>query len=217
MARIAKPVKSRSYDTTRRHAASKEARQRIVDAARGLMLERGYRRTSVADIAAAAGVHVDTVYQLVGRKPLLLREILEQAISGETRAVPAEERDFVAAIRAEPDAAAKLRLYAGAVRHTQERLAPIVRVVNEAAPSEPDVAALWNEITERRAANMRTFVRDVQDAAPLRDDLSVDRAADVVWVLNSTDVFLLLTDGRGCTTDEYERWLGDSWIRLLLE
>ena len=209
-------VKSRPYDGAKRQAASNEKRQRIIDAARRLMLERGYRRASLADIAAEAGAHVDTVYQLVGRKPQLLREVLEQAISGEARAVPAEERDYVAAIRAEPDAAAKLRTYAGALRHTQQRLAPVVRIVNEAAPSEPEVAALWHEITERRAANMRRFVEDVQEAAPLRPGLTVDRAADIVWTLNSTDVYLLLTDGRGWTPEEYERWLGDTWVTLLL-
>lgn len=217
MSLIGKNVKRRPYDRSGREAASKATRQRIVDAARTLVLERGYRRTSVRDIADAAGVHVDTVYELVGRKPQLLRELLEQAISGEGRAIPdAEAREDVANIRAEPDAVGKLRLYAAAVRRTQHRLAPIVRVVNEASPSEPDVAALWHEITERRAANMRRFVEDVRAAAPLRAGLSVERAADIVWTLNSTDVYLLLTEGRGWTEDEYERWLGDTWVTLLL-
>jgi hypothetical protein len=130
--------------------------------------------------------------------------------------VPAEERDYVAAIRAEPDAGVKLRTYAAAVRATQERLAPVVRIVQEAAPSEPDVAALWHQITERRAENMRRFVEDVQAAAPLRPELTIERAADIVWTLNSTDVYLLVTDGRGWSPEEYERWLGDTWVTLLL-
>ena len=44
--------------------------------------------TTVADIAAAAGVHVRPSYELVGRKPVILRELLERAISGTDRAVP---------------------------------------------------------------------------------------------------------------------------------
>jgi AcrR family transcriptional regulator len=206
----------RSYDGSRRQAESAQTRARIIDAARDLMLARGYRRTSIADIATTAGVHVDTIYQLVGRKPTILREIVEQAISGVDRPVPAEERDYVAEIRAERDAAAKLRIYAAATRRTQERLAPVVRVINEAAAGEPDVAALWSEITERRAANMRTFVAEVRKAGALRKGLTVERAADVVWTLNSTDVYLLLTDGRGWSPAEYETWLGDTWVQLLL-
>ena len=217
MAQESPHVKSRSYDRTNRQASSMATRQRIVSSARRLMLERGYRRTSVAAIAVDVGVHVDTVYQLAGRKPQLLREVLEQAISGEGKAVPPEERKYVRAIRSEADAAEKLRIYAAAIRATQERLAPVVRVVREAAPSEPDVEALWSEITERRAAHMRTFVGDVSQARPLRNGLSVDRAADIVWALNSTDVYLLLTDGRGWSPDDYQQWLGDAWIRLLLD
>jgi len=215
MRHMARNVK-RSYDGAGRRAQSEATRQRIIDTARSLMLERGYRRTSVADIAAAASVNVDTLYQLVGRKASILREIVEQAISGEDQAVPAEERDYVVAVRAEPDARQKLRIYASAVRRTQHRLAPIVRVILEAAPSEPGVAALWHEITERRAANMRTFIADVAQASPLRDGLSQDKAADIVWTLNSTDVYLLMTSDRGWSSEEFEEWLGDAWERLLL-
>ena len=215
MRHMARNVK-RSYDGSGRRAQSEATRQRIIDTARSLMLERGYRRTSVADIAAAASVNVDTLYQLVGRKASILREIVEQAISGEDHAVPAEERDYVVAVRAEPDARQKLRIYASAVRRTQHRLAPIVRVILEAAPSEPGVAALWHEITERRAANMRTFIADLAQASPLRDGLSQDKAADIVWTLNSTDVYLLMTSDRGWSPEEFEEWLGDAWERLLL-
>lgn len=215
MRHMARNVK-RSYDGAGRRAQSEATRQRIIDTARSLMLERGYRRTSVADIAAAASVNVDTLYQLVGRKASILREIVEQAISGEDHAVPAEERDYVVAVRAEPDARQKLRIYASAVRRTQHRLAPIVRVILEAAPSEPGVAALWHEITERRAANMRTFIADLAQASPLRDGLSQDKAADIVWTLNSTDVYLLMTSDRGWSPEEFEEWLGDAWERLLL-
>ncbi len=125
----------RRYDASSRKAQSAATRQRIIDAARTLMLQRGYRATSVANIAAKANVNVDTLYALVGRKPTILREIVEQAISGADHAVPAEQRDYVAAIRAEPDAARKLAIYASAVRHTQARLAPIARIIREAAPS----------------------------------------------------------------------------------
>jgi AcrR family transcriptional regulator len=180
------------------------------------MLADGYRATTVAAVAARAGVNADTVYELVGRKPALLRLLIEHAVSGADRPTPPEERSFVQAIRAEPDAGRKLDLYARAVRETQSRLAPLVKVIREAAPSEPDVAALWHEITERRAANMRTFIADVRSAGRLRRGLGVERAADIVWTLNSSDVYLLLTEDRGWSPDDYEHWLADTWRRTLL-
>jgi len=210
-------VNRRAYDSSARRARSGETRQRIVAAARASMLAKGYRRTSVADIAAGAGVNVDTVYDLVGRKPVILRELIEQAVSGADHPVAAEQRDYVRAVRAEPDPRQKLAIYARAVRHTMQRLAPLFTVISEASPSEPDVAALWREISERRAANMRLFVSEVNSAGTLRTGLSIERAADIVWTLNSPDVYLLFTEQRGWSPDEFEHWLADSWARLLLD
>jgi AcrR family transcriptional regulator len=213
---VSAEVKRHTYNAARRRARSAETRQRIIDAGRALMLADGYRATSVAGIAAGAGVNIDTVYELVGRKPLILRELIEQAVSGTDHPVPAEERDYVRAIRAEPDPRRKLSIYAGAVRRTQGRLAPLFRVIREAMPSEPEVSAVWDEISARRAANMRTFIADVNKTGALRKDLSVERAADIVWMLNSSDVYLLLTEERGWSPQEFERWLADGWARLLL-
>src|SRR5688572_19763748 len=98
---------SRDYDSSGRKAVSEATKQRILDAARASLIERGYRGTKIADVAEAAGVHVATVYELVGRKPVLLRELLERAISGTDRAVPAEERDYVRAIQRETEPARK--------------------------------------------------------------------------------------------------------------
>jgi hypothetical protein len=67
---------------------------------------------------------LDTVYATVGKKPTLFRLLVEAVISGHNEAVPAEERDYVHAIRAEPDAARKLQIYAAAARSIQPRLAP---------------------------------------------------------------------------------------------
>ncbi|HEX8771515.1 MAG TPA: helix-turn-helix domain-containing protein, partial [Acidimicrobiales bacterium] len=107
-------VKGRTYDNAARQIQSVETRQRIIEAARALMVERGYRATTVSAIARSAGVHVDTVYELVGRKPVVLRELIEQALSGTDGAVTAEERDYVKAMRAESDPARKLDIYARA-------------------------------------------------------------------------------------------------------
>src|SRR5665811_1247168 len=69
---MAREVKGHDYDASLRRERSGVRRQRIVDAARDLMIEHGYRATKVSAVAARAGVNVDTVYELVGRKPILL-------------------------------------------------------------------------------------------------------------------------------------------------
>lgn len=216
MVKMSGEVKSRPYDNAGRQTQSEATRQRILDAARRLLVERGYRATTVAAIAAEAAVHVDTVYALVGRKPVLLRELIEQALSGTGSTVVAEERDYVRAMRAEPDPARKLAIYARAIRDIQGRMAPLFLALRDASATESDARQVWQEISDRRATNMRALVRDVAAARGLRPGLSVDEAADTVWATNGSELYVLLTVERGWPPERYEAWLADTWCRLLL-
>jgi AcrR family transcriptional regulator len=215
-AKVKGPAPKRSYDASGRRADSAATRRRILAAARERIVEDGYRTTTVAAIARTAGVNVDTVYALVGRKPVILRELIETAISGRDEAVSAEDRDYVVAIRAEPDPRRKLALYAAALRSIHKRLAPLVLALRDAATTEPEAAEVWRQISDRRAANMRALARNLRDAGGLRDGLTIREAADVLWATNSPDLYALLVMERGWSATRYERWLADSWCRLLL-
>ena len=213
MTAVPEPVKRR-YDATRRRQGAARTRTAILDAARELFGERGYAATPMTAIAERAGVALDTVYASVGRKPELARLLVETAISGTTQAVPAEQRDYVRAIRAASGADTKIAIYAAAVTAIAPRLSLVLTIIRQAAPSQPELAALWTEIAERRAANMRTFVADLATVAPLR--LDPDEAADIVWATNATELYQLLVGQRGWSPQRYERFLSDSWRRLLL-
>ncbi len=206
----------RSYDNTSRRARSEETRTRILDAARTAFTSRGYRATTIAEIARTADVHVDTIYELVGRKPAMLRELIERAISGTDRPVDPRDRGYVKAMQAEPDPAGKLAIYAGAVRDIQARMAPLLLALRDAASTEPEARQVWQEVSQRRARNMRDLVRGLGPPGTLRAGLSIEEAADVIWATGAAEFFVLLTVERGWTLDAYERWLADTWCRLLL-
>jgi len=213
MAPMTAPVKRR-YDATRRRQAAARTRAAILDAARELFTERGYTATAMTAIAERAGVALDTVYAAAGRKPDLARLLIETAISGTDHAVPAEQRDYVKAIQAAPDAGTKIALYAEAVTAIAPRLALVHSIIVQAAPAEPELAALWREIAERRAANMRRFVADLATVTPLR--LDPGQAADIIWATNAAEMYHLLTGQRGWTPQQYQAFLTDTWRRLLL-
>jgi AcrR family transcriptional regulator len=205
---------NRRYDATRRRQAAARTRTAILDAARELFTERGYTATPMTAIAERAGVALDTVYASVGRKPELARLLIETAISGTDQAIPAEQRDYVRAVQAAPDAETKIALYAAAVTAIAPRLAVVLAIIQQAAHTEPDLAALWDQIAERRAANMRRFVADLATVTPLRLDLG--DAADIVWATNAAELYQLLVGRRGWSPQRYERFLTDTWRRLLL-
>jgi AcrR family transcriptional regulator len=207
----------RRYDAPRRAEQAAATRRAILTAARDLFVRRGYVTTTVAEIAERAQVSVDTVYATIGRKPVLLREVVETAISGGDRAVPAVERDYVIAIRAAPTARDMLAIYAGAITSIHQRLAPIFLALRDAALHDPTSAELWAEIAHRRARNMRGFAADLRATGELRADLTHDEVADIVWSMNAVEYWVLLVHERGWTADRFRAWLADAWVRLLLD
>jgi AcrR family transcriptional regulator len=217
MGAMSEEVKRRTYASAGRQAKSAQTRQRIVDAARQQILSVGYRATTIAAVAAEADVSVDTVYELVGRKPVLLRELIEQAISGTDHAVTAMERDYVRAMRIEADPARMIALYARAMRDIQPRLAPLFIALRDASATDPEAGDVWQEINQRRAKNMHQLAADLRRRGGLRSELTIGYAADVIWAMNSPELYVLLTGDRGWSARRFESWLADSLCRLLLD
>jgi AcrR family transcriptional regulator len=212
------PVKPsrRAYRSPQRAAAAQATRHAVLEAARSLFTERGYAKTGMTDIAARAGVAVDTIYASVGRKPDLMRALLETAISGTDEAVPPEERDYVQRIRSACTAGAKLAVYAQAVASIGVRMAPVHRALREAALTDAACAALRDEISARRAANMEMFAADLRSTGEVRDDLTDRDVADIVWSMNDADYYALLVGGRGWSPERFAGWLSEAWTRTLL-
>lgn len=206
----------RGYEGERRRAQSEATRRRILDAARELVVDHGYRGTKIAELARRADVHVDTIYALVGRKPVILRELVEEAISGTDSPVDPLDRDYVQRIQAEPDAGGKLDLYAAAMTQIHGRLAPLFLALRDASRTDPEAAEVWRSISTRRATNMRMLAAELLATGQIRAGLSEDEIADTIWVTNSPDVHQLLVAERGWSEAHYREWLADSWRRLLL-
>ncbi|MBO3749926.1 TetR/AcrR family transcriptional regulator [Streptosporangiaceae bacterium NEAU-GS5] len=213
MSPVASPVKRR-YDASGRRQAAQANRRAILEAARELFTTRGYAATTMNDIAERAQVALDTVYAAVGRKPELFLALVETALSGTDQAVPAQQRDYVRAIQAEPDAARKLDIYARAIGSIHSRLAPLLRVAQTAA--HPEVRQMWQDIARRRAANMRELAQELSDTGQLRPGLGLDEIADVIWATNSPEFYCLLVEDRGWSPERFTAWLAATWHRLLL-
>jgi AcrR family transcriptional regulator len=214
---VADDVKaSRRYHSPQRAEQAAATRGAVLAAARTVFTTKGYAAATVAEIARAAGTSVDTVYASVGRKPALLRELVETALSGQDVAVPARQREYVARIKAAGGAAEKLALYARAVTDIQQRLAPVFLALRDAAATDPECARLWDGIAERRARNMREFAADLRATGELRDDLTDDEVADAVWSMNAAEYWDLLVGRRGWSPDRFATWLTDTWTRTFL-
>src|ERR1700712_452966 len=206
----------RPYNSPRRVEQAAVTRKAVLGAARELFVENGYTATTVAEIAGRARVSVDTVYSTVGRKPALLRELVETAISGIEQAVPAEQRDYVARMRAAGTAREALTIYANAITAIQQPMAPVYLALRDAATSDLECASLWTEVADRRARKMRSLAADLRATGERRGHLSDDQIADIIWSMNSAEYWDLLVRERSWTPEQFAHWLDDAWARLLL-
>src|SRR6195952_3338972 len=206
----------RGYRSPRRQEQAAATRRAVLSAARELFVSNGYSPTAVSEIAAAAGVSIDTVYATVGRKPAILRELVETSISGSDHAISAEQRDYVTRIRQVATAGEKITIYANAITAIQQRMAPVFLALRDAAATDRECAALWTEIAERRAANMLLFAADLRSTDEVRDDLTDAQVADIIWSMNSAEYWVLLVRERSWTPAHFAAWLVDAWTRLLL-
>lgn len=217
---MAKEVKSvpkrRRYDSTRRRAAALETRRAIARAARELLLKRGYAATTMADIASAAGVSHETVYATLGPKPAVFRHLFETALSGAEEPIAPLERDYARQVLSEQDPCRLIDIYARAMRLTHERLAGLFEILNHAATVAPELAAYLSELIERRAHVTRVLAEHLAEIGGLREDVTVQTAADVLFAFNSSEFFQLLARDRHWEPDHFEGWLSDAWKRLLL-
>ena len=103
----------RSYDAAARRARGDadraKTRDRIVSAAQELFIANGYRATSMAAIAAAAGVSSQTIYLAIGSKAAVLQSVSDRVILGGEAAAVAD-LGWVHRLAAEDDPHAQLRI-----------------------------------------------------------------------------------------------------------
>ena len=213
---VNEPSGRRTYRSVLRAEQAAATRRSVLVAARDLFVTGGYIATTVTAIAVRAGVSVDTVYATVGRKPAILRELVETAISGTDEVVPALQRDYVTRVRAAASASEKLAIYAQSISEIHQRLAPVFLALRDAAGTDRDCSELWAEIGARRSANMRLFAADLRATGEVRSDLTDDEVADTIWSMNAAEYWDLLVHQRGWSPEQFGHWLADAWTRLLL-
>jgi AcrR family transcriptional regulator len=207
----------RRYDNRRREAQALQARRRILDAAYRLFLDQGYPGTTMAAVAGAAGVSVETVYKSFGTKAALAKRLWDVTLVGDDQPVPLARRPEFTAITAEPDPRRKLAAYAALGRALYERLGPLLGVVLEGARAgDPELRELVATIDRERLAGAAGFVANLAEQGALRDGLDPERARDVLWMLISHDVCRMLVEDRGWTLDRWQQWLAASLADALL-
>jgi AcrR family transcriptional regulator len=208
-------VKSqRRYDSSGRRAQARRNREAILDAAERQFLADGYAATTIATVAAEAGVSVETIYKGFGGKSGLVRALFERGLTGRGP-VPAYQRsDDMRAHETDPETI--MRNWGLLTTEVASVVTPIRLLMRSAAVTDPDMARLLDDSDAERLTRMRHHADFLAERGYLRDDVTVAEATDILWTCSSVEIYELLVLQRGWSPDRFARFIADFMITSLL-
>ncbi|MCW3819300.1 TetR/AcrR family transcriptional regulator [Micromonospora sp. DR5-3] len=183
-----------------------ETRRRILDAALDLFVANGYGATKLQEVADRAGVAIQTIYFVFGNKRKLLKDLVDATIAGDDEPIATMDRPWFRAAMAAETADALLHAHVRGAGAVLRRVSAITDMVATAIASDAAVAQLWPD-GEQPRLTVHTAVAEALIAKPgARDGITAETAADLLFVLLSTEMYLLFVRERGWPSERWEQW-----------
>lgn len=199
----------RTYHSPRRREDAAGTRRDIVAAARRLFAAQGYARVPVAEIAAAAGVSVKTVYASVGNKAEILAEIISVSIQ-ESDAAASLER-----VRASGELRGVVAELAAATRQANEGLQDAVDIIYSALGAHEVAERAWDDSTTAYRTALREAAGHLVALGLARDGLSAEKIGDVLWLTFGFGAWRTLVRDCGWSWEAAEEWLREQAFAVL--
>lgn len=190
-------------------------RLRMVHAAQRLFAERGYTGAKMADIAAAAGVAVQTLYFAFHTKAELLQACYELAVLGEEDPRPPQSQPWYQDMLRATSGTAALRHFAEGNTSIVSRVGALDDVVRSAA-HETDAVAVRNHNEHLRRQGYRAVIEHLHASFGLRPELNPDTATDLLLTFGGPAIYRSLVTDYGWTHGHYVDWLTGTLAQQLL-
>jgi len=197
----------RSYDASGRRDRARARRRAVVAAARELFERDGFRPTTIAAIAAHAGVSAESVYKGFGSKAALAKAVFDLAVSGDDEPVPVAERAAARAIRDEPDVRRKIAMFVDGLTQRQVRSAKVQILIRDGRHVDDALDPVWRALHDEGLAGMALLGGHLLATGMLRPGLDLDEVRDVLWNYLAIDHYERLVLARGWSPERYAMWL----------
>lgn len=204
----------RRYNSSGRQAQARRNQETVLDAAQRQFLDTGYGATTVAAIAAEAGVSVETIFKAFGGKSGLVRAIYDRALRGQEPVSAYERSDEMRARETDPRTI--MRTWGELTTEVAARMTPIRLLIRAAAVTDPEIAALLKDGDDERLERMRHHAEFLAERGYLRDGFTTDKATDVLYTCSSLEIYDVLVLQRGWPLPEFARFVADFMITALL-
>jgi len=197
----------RSYDASGRREQARARRLAVVLAARDLFQRDGFRLTTIAAIAARAGVSEQGVYKSFGSKAALAKAVFDLVIAGDDQPVPVAERPAQLAIQDEPDVRRKIEMFAAGLAERQARSAKVQILIRDGRHVDDSLAPVWAKLADEGLSGMTMLGRHLLGTGQLREGIDLAEVRDVLWNYLQIDAYERLVLTQGWPLHKYERWL----------
>ncbi|MFP5320362.1 MAG: TetR/AcrR family transcriptional regulator [Acidimicrobiia bacterium] len=197
----------RSYNSARRAQQAAQTRADVVAAAITLFGEQGWAGTTLAAIAEAAGVSVETIRNGFGSKKGLLRVAMDVAVAGDAEEVPLAERAVFRSL-GEGRLDERVQRVAELAIAIQERSSGVWQAIVEAAGGDEEVDAWRLEMEAGRRIDVGRGLALVLGRDP------DDRLVTVMWLMLGPEAYRKLVVDQGMSRDDYCELVADLVLRL---
>src|SRR5689334_8960818 len=204
----------RVYDSRGRQEQARRTRDAILTVARTRFLADGYAATTVASIAEAAGVSVDTVYKAFGGKAGLVKAIYQRSLEGVGPVGAPQRSDQVQ--RDESDPRLIVGRWGALTTEVAPLVAPVHLLVRDAAATDPEMAALLRASDDQRRERMRHNAQTLLDRGFLAPGVTLPAATDVMWTYSAPELYELLVLRCGWDLARYGQFIGQALAAALL-
>jgi AcrR family transcriptional regulator len=202
----------RSYSSPVREQSAQRSREAVIAAAHAIFVEHGYASATIEQIAHQAGVSRPTVFA-VGTKAQLLALARLKAIAGES---PLSNDQRFQALLAITDPAALIASFARFTADIARRLGPLAAVLEQAAPTDPELGELLRRSQHELLDCARAVIAAIHAAGALHPRHSPSRAADALWLLIHPSQYQRLVADRGWSHRTYEHWQTQTMLTLFI-
>lgn len=200
----------RPYRAGRRAKAAAETRATILDAALRLFVENGYGSVTVGDIARKSDTAVPTVYASTGGKSSILASLISEGIAD-----PIVDQTL-ATVGMSSDPRKAVAVATHGVRIDNERHFDLVRVLVTAAALDEIAKETLTRANRSYREALGVVARRLEDLDALRQGMSVDRAADILWFFLGHHSWRLYVADSGWSWNDTEKWLAEQVSAALL-
>lgn len=203
----------RAYDNSSRVEAARLTRRRIIETAHGMLLGRGYHGTSVSELAAAAGVSAQTVYNAIGGKSEVVKAVYDVLLAGDDDPIAMPERPEFRAMSLAPDRESFLTAYATLCATIYRRTGSLLGVLlAQGAGGDQSLRDFVATIDRERRAGNTNVLAALEQTHGLDGQLDREALTDILWTITAPEIYDRFVRRCGWTHEQYAAWLGEAFI-----